>query len=723
MRRLAFLLGFLSISSFVYSQCEAPVVTDWVSTSDTTFLVSFDASIEAPYELEVRLDYGELNDFPNISSFTIEGNSSVGSNEITVDVSESGNINDYSRIYFTAVLRLECETNVFSDSAKFYLSSHSLLNDPTFLIDNVITPFEPLPDGAGMSYQTIFTIPDEGEFIESLAVFLDLGHTWNGDLSISLTHPNGTEVTLLQNSNGLGGSFGLSVVFTDLAEAYIENGENEDNGPRGIFLPFESFSSLIGEPLAGDWVLTVTDNLAVDDGMVFGISLDINGTFCASSISGAVYVDINENETLDSDDYTVPYPLISNSISGSTFFGFSSGHYFTCSSLGAGELSLQNIPNYYEADPIPIAVQEGDALNGLDIIVSSEEDVDDLIIDIFSLLPNRPGFPATYLVHAQNLGTTCQEGVTIDFEFPEYVSVTESNNPDVVIDGTSGTLTIDEVCPFEIIEFDVDILLDDTVSLGTILEATASIVPVDDDITPENNSFTSEVEVVGSYDPNDKQVSATEIEAGFMENESPLKYTVRFQNTGTFYAERVVIVDTLDANLDLSSLNILSASHNMEATLDGNVLTLDFDNIFLPDSTTDLEGSQGFVRYEITPNPSFSLWQTIENTAYIFFDFNAPIITNTVVTEYVEPLSAGAVKVYAHIYPNPVSDELIVKWNSEFKPNRLEVFDLTGRKVLEENIRSTELVAIQVEELVNGVYILQLSDGLNTSSNRFVKVE
>lgn len=697
------------------------MVTDWVSTSDTTFSVSFDSTIDAPYALEVRVDYGQ-GDFPLISDHTYTGDASAGSNEISVDITECGIFYDYSQIYFTALLKLECEPGVYSDSAKFYLSSHSILNDPGTTVSDVIMPFEPLPDGIEVSYETIFTIPDDGQVIESLAVFLDIGHTYNGDLSITLEHPNGTELTLLEYPNSLVGSRGFSVVFSDLAQEVFEV-PLSNNGPRGLFVPFETLSVLSGEPIAGDWTLSITDNIPSDDGVLFGVALSVNGTFCESSISGAVFVDLNENETLDSDDYTVPYPLISNSISGSTFFGFSSGHYYTCSSIGEGELSLQNIPNYYEAYPIPIAVQEGDVLNGLDIIVSSEEDVDDLFIDIFSLEPNRPGFPATYLIHAQNLGTTCQEGVTIGFEFPEYVSVTDSNNPDVVIDGTSGTLTIDEVCPFEIIEFDVEILLDDTVSLGTILEATASIAPVDDDITPEDNSFTSEVEVVGSYDPNDKQVSATEIEADFMASESPLKYTVRFQNTGTYYAERVVIVDTLDANLDLSSLNILSASHNMEAILEGNVLTLDFDNIFLPDSTTDLEGSQGFVRYEIKPNPSFSLWQTVENTAYIYFDFNAPIITNTVVTEYVEPLSAGAVKVYAHIYPNPVSDELIVKWNSEFKPNRLEVFDLTGRKVLEENIQSTELVTLQVEGLVNGVYILQLSDGINTSSSRFVKVE
>ena len=55
-----------------------------------------------------------------------------------------------------------------------------------------------------------------------------------------------------------------------------------------------------------------------------------------------------------------------------------------------------------------------------------------------------------------------------------------------------------------------------------------------------------------------------------------------------------------------------------------------FENILLPDSTTNEPTSHGFITYQIQPNPDISDFTTINNFAGIFFDFNDPIITNTV---------------------------------------------------------------------------------------------
>jgi hypothetical protein len=50
----------------------------------------------------------------------------------------------------------------------------------------------------------------------------------------------------------------------------------------------------------------------------------------------------------------------------------------------------------------------------------------------------------------------------------------------------------------------------------------------------------------------------------------------------------------------------------------------------LPDSTTDYEGSMGYFQYRLKALYLTCLNGTqIENTAYIYFDYNAPIVTNT----------------------------------------------------------------------------------------------
>jgi len=54
-----------------------------------------------------------------------------------------------------------------------------------------------------------------------------------------------------------------------------------------------------------------------------------------------------------------------------------------------------------------------------------------------------------------------------------------------------------------------------------------------------------------------------------------------------------------------------------------------FKNILLPDSTTNEPLSHGFVSYKINQKEGLPENTTIENTAYIYFDFNPPIVTNT----------------------------------------------------------------------------------------------
>ncbi|MDJ1506007.1 DUF7619 domain-containing protein [Xanthocytophaga agilis] len=139
--------------------------------------------------------------------------------------------------------------------------------------------------------------------------------------------------------------------------------------------------------------------------------------------------------------------------------------------------------------------------------------------------------------------------------------------------------------------------------------------------------------IIDSYDPNDKLVSP----AGTSNNHytpttSELKYVVRFQNTGTDYAYKVVVVDTLSENLDISTLQMGSVSHAYTLKVSGKghpVLTWTFNDINLPDSTRDQTGSNGFIQFSIKPKTGLSEKARIENFADIFFDYNDPVRTNT----------------------------------------------------------------------------------------------
>ena len=55
-----------------------------------------------------------------------------------------------------------------------------------------------------------------------------------------------------------------------------------------------------------------------------------------------------------------------------------------------------------------------------------------------------------------------------------------------------------------------------------------------------------------------------------------------------------------------------------------------FDNIHLPDSTTNEAGSHGYVIFEIKPLAQLPVGTGIGTGAAIYFDYNAPVLTNVV---------------------------------------------------------------------------------------------
>ncbi|MEL6733151.1 MAG: T9SS type A sorting domain-containing protein, partial [Bacteroidota bacterium] len=139
---------------------------------------------------------------------------------------------------------------------------------------------------------------------------------------------------------------------------------------------------------------------------------------------------------------------------------------------------------------------------------------------------------------------------------------------------------------------------------------------------------------IGSYDPNDKQ--ATPVGTGPEHQIAPgsiLEYLIRFQNTGTDTAFFVNILDTLPEQVVPSSLRVRAASHTYTQFEDSlpngrTVYRFSFDPILLPDSTTDLAGSQGYIKFTIQMKDSLPIGTKIENTASIYFDYNLPIKTN-----------------------------------------------------------------------------------------------
>ena len=176
--------------------------------------------------------------------------------------------------------------------------------------------------------------------------------------------------------------------------------------------------------------------------------------------------------------------------------------------------------------------------------------------------------------------------------------------------------------------FNFNILVDTTAALGSQICIQVSISTTSQELNYNNNLLSQCFTVVGSFDPNDK--TAFPNSTLDISGDRWLTYLIRFQNTGTASAEHIFITDTLSTALDWSTFNLLSYSHQpLTQVYNDGLVKFSFPNIHLPDSNTNEPASHGYVQYKIRAKDSLALGSTIENTANIFFDFNAPVITNT----------------------------------------------------------------------------------------------
>lgn len=241
-----------------------------------------------------------------------------------------------------------------------------------------------------------------------------------------------------------------------------------------------------------------------------------------------------------------------------------------------------------------------------------------------------------------------------------------------------------------------------------------------------NNFCTSSTTVVGSYDPNNKLVHPTGVgPLGYIKHaDSLLTYIINFQNTGTAPAHNIVIKDTISSHLDISSLIVTDASHMYTYTVNGNVVEFEFPSIMLPDSTSNEPGSHGFIKYEIHVNPELPEMTMIENTAYIYFDFNPPIVTNTTLNTINNFVSVNESKVESKVgfkaYPNPFNQFFILQPDNVQEPYDIDIIDIAGKNVLT-FANKKGLTKINTSSLMPGCYLVRMESDSGTKSLKLIK--
>lgn len=371
------------------------------------------------------------------------------------------------------------------------------------------------------------------------------------------------------------------------------------------------------------------------------------------------------------------------------------------------------------AESYTFLVDTEDFSEELEIGLSPNQDISDVQLIITSDR-FRCGEDVDFSLSVKNNGTRIEQGIVWLYLDERLTNFSFEIDPDY----TDGNLGVgwyySELLPGACLEFKFTVtapLIDNEDELGELYCFSASL---GDGTGPRSSPYIYKAELRCSFDPNDKRVNPFR-EDHLALNDADLVYTIRFQNTGNDYAYRVTVADTLDVNLDISTFDLINSSHaeNLVVSfVDERVVHFEFSNIYLPDSLTNEPESHGHITYSIQPLENVELNTTIENTAYIYFDFNPAIITNQTESIIVDefPTVSTAEQTFLNIksFPNPATDFVYLNETVD----RLRVYNTLGQIQLE--LMNTE--KIDVSALQIGSYIVEYHKDGNLSSDTWIIV-
>lgn len=477
------------------------------------------------------------------------------------------------------------------------------------------------------------------------------------------------------------------------------------NSPTGL---------LIKEP--GSW-----EFLPMDPARLCTV-LNSTCDFVNPAATGSVYWDHNANGTRDGDEPGYPLATVTAQPGNITFGVTASGDFNQ--PLPLDQYTLTAFSNNPYVQSISPASQDAPFVNASDVdtgndfgVVLQNPGARDLRIDLFGPW-GRPGFETNGVITYQNEGASIEDGV-VQFNLDADQSWVSSDPPPSEVNGNVIAWVFSQLQVGETRTIHLTVYTDPSVPVGTPLEQFASLPPIAIDMTSWNNLAMASSEVVGSFDPNDKLVEPGVIEPDGILGGDELVYTIRFQNTGTYPADRVIIIDTLSADLQWNTMRFINSSHACTWVLSGDgLLRFTFDPIMLPDSTNDENGSHGFVRFAMRPVWDLLPGDSVVNVANIYFDHNEPVITNEAV--YMMEVSTevqGQEQGQVRVWPNPAKDALFVEGASG---TAICVLDMTGRTVKTARL-SSGISGIDISDLLPGLYTLRAREGNAYFVEKFTK--
>jgi len=446
-----------------------------------------------------------------------------------------------------------------------------------------------------------------------------------------------------------------------------------------------------------------------------------NNAQCPERLNLVAFLDENTNGIKDINENFFNYGNFVYSInSGAPIYANSNSgafNIFDSNPTNSYNLSFavnSNLTPYYSSTSTysNITVPTGSGTTTYYFPVNLIQPYNDLKISLIPSEQPRPGFTYQNVISYRNNGFQNING-TVTFVNNPLVTITAISQTGTTSTSNGFTYNFTNLLPNEErwITVTMQVPTIPTVNLGDLITNSVTIAPLTGDAFPDDNQMGLSQIVVGSYDPNDKtEAHGGKIDIDDFTSNDYLTYTIQFENTGTANAEFVRVEDFLDASLNPSSIEMLSSSHAYNMRRIGNQLIWNFYNINLPPTSSNPAGSHGFIQFKIKPTAGFALGDIISNKAFIYFDYNPPIITNEFETEFVQSLKTiefdGSNFV---LYPNPTNSFVKINLqNINENINSIFIFNLLGKKVKELSDRSSSEIKMDVSSLCKGVYLIEI---------------
>jgi hypothetical protein len=163
------------------------------------------------------------------------------------------------------------------------------------------------------------------------------------------------------------------------------------------------------------------------------------------------------------------------------------------------------------------------------------------------------------------------------------------------------------------------------------------------------------------------------------------------------------------------------SSHPYSIEFGGRAVKFIFDPIALVDSFKNEPLSHGYVCFKIKHIAGISPKTKIENKADIYFDYNAPIRTNTVFNTIFDtiqiyvPKGGSAIteneKTSVIVFPNPTTDKFYLSMSEPVKNLAIEIYDMQGRMIKTVSSTNNQTIEVSAQGMTKGIYHIRCMSG------------